>query len=68
MFAIHLHDLTRKEQYAFDNFITSYAKTTFSFVYGIVQNTGDAEDVAQRVYLKLFTMESSRFPSRGEKS
>ncbi|HHW94095.1 MAG TPA: hypothetical protein GX734_06320 [Clostridiaceae bacterium] len=65
-FAFYLHQLASKEESAFEEFVELYTKQTYVYVYGILRNKEDAEDVVQEVFLKLYTMNEELFPTRGE--
>lgn len=67
-FCPHLNRLTSQEASAYEDFIALYTKMTYAYVYGILGNKEDAEDVVQEVFLKLYMLDKEQFPSRGEKS
>lgn len=65
-FAFYLHQLASKEEFPFEEFVELYTKQTYVYVYGILRNKEDAEDVVQEVFLKLYSMNEELFPTRGE--
>jgi RNA polymerase sigma-70 factor (ECF subfamily) len=67
-FVNHLNRLTSKEASAYEDFIALYTKMTYAYMYGILGNKEDAEDVVQEAFLKLYMLDKEQFPSRGEKS
>lgn len=67
-FAFDLHELISKEAAAFEKFIELYTKMTYAYVYGVLGNKEDAEDLVQEVFLKLYTLDERQFPSSGERS
>ena len=67
-FAFDLHELVSKEAAAFERFIELYTKMTYAYVYGVLGNKEDSEDLVQEVFLKLYTLDERQFPSSGERS
>lgn len=67
-FAFDLHQLVSKEASVFEKFIALYTKMTYAYVYGVLENKEDAEDLVQEVFLKLYTLDERQFPRSGERS
>ena len=64
-FVNHLNRLTSKEASAYEDFIALYTKMTYAYMYGILGNKEDAEDVVQEAFLKLYMLDKEQVPSRG---
>lgn len=47
-------DLLKGDESAFKTVVNTYKKMVYNTVLGFVQNTGDAEDITQDVFIKIF--------------
>lgn len=50
-----LHELKNGDVRAFESLLTRYERLIFAYLYRMVQNRSDAEDLTQETFLKLYT-------------
>ena len=53
---------------AFERLYSSYHQLVYGIAFSIVKNKQDAEDIAQTVFAKIYTMEKSKLPTKHEAS
>lgn len=53
---------------AFERLYSSYHQLVYGIAFSIVKNKQDAEDIAQTVFAKIYTMEKSKLPTKNEGS
>lgn len=54
--------------YAFEDLYTEYKKMIFRIAFSILENTEEAEDVVQNVFLKIYSLDVENLPDRNESS
>ena len=53
---------------AFERLYSNYHQLVYGIAFSIVKNKQDAEDIAQTVFAKIYTMEKSKLPTKHEAS
>lgn len=61
-------EIAAKNESGFNQLYDKYFNLVYSIAFSIIKNKNDSEDVAQKVFFKIWRMKESSFPSQNESS
>ena len=59
-------EIAAKNESGFNQLYDKYFNLVYSIAFSIIKNKNDSEDVAQKVFFKIWRMKESSFPSQNE--
>lgn len=62
------YELKNGNKASYDELYKNYYKTVYGVVFSIIKNKEITEDIVQEVFIKIYNLDKSKFPDKGELS